>query len=276
MKKKLLIAGASLALTLGVATPSFASSDTPKETEPFNYSTFKETYYSSIPEEVKNYEVDTEIGNGEYYLTDEEVTTVTFESLIAINEKIKDDNILELYSEEKANEIVAKLIKESINDTEGTKSRSYDYEIPGWDNLNSAEKDLAKKHPIEFTSYALTAVAAGNLAEAYYGESQLYQGNGDAFRHSYWNAILVQELGNDPLHGTQRARTWTTAHEATSSGNDKEMDLFNNEVGIYHAYLNFNDTRSQLSDALRKQVSQGGLVRIVGGELAATSGVTGK
>ncbi|WP_373894504.1 DUF6973 domain-containing protein [Virgibacillus natechei] len=273
MKKSLLVTSITLALTLCISTSSFASTNNSEELKPFNYNNVIETYFSSVPDYVKDINLNVEVTNDKNYLTDEEVSKVTIESLIEINEKIKSEHILNKHTENEANKIVAELIKDSISKNKNNVS---DYEIPGWDSLNDAEKDLATSHPIEFTKYATTANAASNLAQAYYGESQLYQGNGDAFRHSYWNAMLVQELGNDPLHGTQRAQVWTDAHEATSSGIDKRMDLINNESGRYHAYLNFDDTRQQLSDAIKTQVSQGGKVRIVNNQLVATNGVTGK
>ena len=45
--------------------------------------------------------------------------------------------------------------------------------------------------------------------------------NGDAFRHTYWNALMVKYVGVDD------AKTFADAHESgdDSQGVDKEMDL---------------------------------------------------
>ena len=60
--------------------------------------------------------------------------------------------------------------------------------------------------------------------------SRLTKGNGDAFRHAYWNAILVPNMGGSSgaVYGEERAKAWTDAHEQYSVGIDKEMDLHNN------------------------------------------------
>ncbi|MBU8568872.1 hypothetical protein KM914_21135 [Virgibacillus pantothenticus] len=73
-----------------------------------------------------------------------------------------------------------------------------------------------------------------------------------------------------------RAKVWTNAHEAESSGIDKEMDLINNEIGRYHAYENFSDYKTKISKDLRQKVANGVMVRIVKGKLTATSRFTGK
>lgn len=52
-----------------------------------------------------------------------------------------------------------------------------------------------------------------------------YKDASDAFRHAMWNGNLTQRIGS------ARAKVWTDAHEAKSSGVDKEMDLFNNGLG---------------------------------------------
>jgi hypothetical protein len=167
------------------------------------------------------------------------------------------------------------LIKESINKEKQPRYGLSAY-IPGYKNLNSAEKKLAKKHPTEFVKYTDAALEAKKESEKYYGKSQLYQGNGDAFRHAFWNARIVQKFNGPVMDRVTRAQVWTNAHEATSSGIDKEMDLINNEKGRYHAYLNLSDIRSKVSRDLRKKVANGVMVRIVNGKLMATSRYTGK
>lgn len=47
----------------------------------------------------------------------------------------------------------------------------------------------------------------------------------DAFRHTCWSAILTKRIGET------NTKKWTDAHESTSSGIDKQMDLFNNTLG---------------------------------------------
>ena len=68
------------------------------------------------------------------------------------------------------------------------------------------------------------------LAEAQrrYRGPGLHNGNGDAFRHCYWSALLARDIG------ARNARAFTTAHEGYSANppGEREMDLNNNGVGI--------------------------------------------
>ncbi|PEA55447.1 hypothetical protein CON64_08665 [Bacillus pseudomycoides] len=50
----------------------------------------------------------------------------------------------------------------------------------------------------------------------------------DAFRHAHWNEHMAHRIGQT------LAAKFATAHESTSSGNDKAMDLHNNTVGRAH------------------------------------------
>ncbi|WP_334113963.1 DUF6973 domain-containing protein [Paucihalobacter sp.] len=86
-----------------------------------------------------------------------------------------------------------------------------------------------KKH------YLMSAQQATHFTQIYYPES-LWNGKGDAFRHGLWNALATTRLGIDL---TQQL---TTAHESDSLDpnydnhfKEKEMDLFNNEIGSLHS-----------------------------------------
>ena len=96
--------------------------------------------------------------------------------------------------------------------------------IPGYGNLNSAERELALKHPIQAVTVYNCANKATDATIAYYGTNG-WQDNSDAFRHCCWNALMKSAMS------ASDANAWATAHEADSSGIDKDMDLFNNAVG---------------------------------------------
>ena len=54
-------------------------------------------------------------------------------------------------------------------------------------------------------------------------------GNADAFRHGYWNALMVKRIGTG---GVYWAEQFATAYEQTSpNGVEKDMDFVNNEIG---------------------------------------------
>ncbi|KAF1811945.1 hypothetical protein P152DRAFT_417793 [Eremomyces bilateralis CBS 781.70] len=73
---------------------------------------------------------------------------------------------------------------------------------------------------------------ASNLAETaateagrLYPANTLHNGKGDAFRHCYWNALMVIEIGEG------KAKSIANNHEKGGKGREKEMDLKNNARG---------------------------------------------
>ncbi|MBW6483636.1 MAG: hypothetical protein K0B10_11325 [Vicingaceae bacterium] len=115
-----------------------------------------------------------------------------------------------------------------------------------WEKVSCAEKWWAIKHLFVVKKAKKITTESRKMVEDVKKEN-LLKGNGynlqiDAFRHTYWMARLTQEIGE------RRAKSLGKAHE---KGNyqlykkrkneavilpDKvssEMDLFNNEVGIY-------------------------------------------
>ncbi len=89
-------------------------------------------------------------------------------------------------------------------------------------------------------------------------------GHQDAFRHAYWNALMVQRFGRD------WAEQMATAHERLP-GNpaDREaMDLYNNALGRQIAFEHPKATASQLADLVADAVGRGDAVVVAGdGEL---------
>ncbi|MEB8861375.1 hypothetical protein P4H06_34685, partial [Bacillus cereus] len=202
-------------------------------------------------------------------LTDKEVKSIKLCDLNAIYQEVK--NITASKSEDELNRIVAEKIK---NNQSVSLRSAYSFQIPGFGTLTDAEVDLAKKNPFEFVTYGACSVLAKTTSEKYYTNSTLYQGNGDAFRHSFWNAALAKELGAIKGRdvGVARAKVWTDAHEQYSNGVDKEMDLYNNEVGRTIAYNNYSWSINQYSSHIRNEVANGSMVRIVEDKLVRTNG----
>lgn len=94
--------------------------------------------------------------------------------------------------------------------------------------LNPIEQQLYLAHPVDGTRAILAAKDATNLTQSSYENACLHNGNGDAFRHATWNALMVLRIG------ATRAKEWGDAHEDGAAGNpalEKQMDLFNNAVG---------------------------------------------
>ncbi|QFZ54380.1 hypothetical protein FEZ18_06030 [Oceanihabitans sp. IOP_32] len=105
-------------------------------------------------------------------------------------------------------------------------------------------------------SYLVNAQKATWLAENLFLNS-LYNGRADAFRHAYWNALNVILLG-DSL-----ASSLAAAHEdkPSSYANDfkeKQMDLFNNQVGRTKSNW-FSNGYSSLSESILDAITNGEL-----------------
>jgi hypothetical protein len=84
-----------------------------------------------------------------------------------------------------------------------------------------------------------------------------YNDKGDAFRHAYWNGLNVILLGQN------LAESLTTAHEDqpseyTYSYKEKQMDLFNNEVGR-NRYNFISDGFSSLEESILHAINTGQL-----------------
>lgn len=135
--------------------------------------------------------------------------------------------------------------------------------IPGYGSLNSAERELALKHPIQAVTVYNCANKATDATIAYYGTNG-WQDNSDAFRHCCWNALMKSAMS------ASDADAWATAHEAESSGIDKDMDLFNNAVGRSINVSGKSD--SEIYEAVKGKVKGGSCRRIVNNELVATDG----
>ena len=135
--------------------------------------------------------------------------------------------------------------------------------IPGYGSLNSAERELALKHPIQAVTVYNCANKATDATIAYYGTNG-WQDNSDAFRHCCWNALMKSAMS------ASDADAWATAHEAESSGIDKDMDLFNNAVGRSINVSGKSD--SEIYEAVKGKVKGGSCRRIVDNKLVATDG----
>ena len=122
--------------------------------------------------------------------------------------------------------------------------------------LNPAERELFSQDCIKGTRALWCAKRALETAKELYS-SGLHNGNGDAFRHAYWNALMKDSIGGD------WAKKWGDAHETAPGPElEKQMDLFNNELGR---------TLSPSSDAVRDAIRSGKGRRLVGNALVPTN-----
>ncbi|RJU09581.1 hypothetical protein XcmpCFBP7700_18150 [Xanthomonas campestris] len=87
-------------------------------------------------------------------------------------------------------------------------------------------------------------------------EWQLNDGHRDAFRHTYWNALLAKEFGNE------WAQAFATAHEGRpgNPANREAMDLYNNQVGRGIAATHPSASKEQLAQLVGDAMKEGKLI----------------
>ncbi|GGK49915.1 DUF6973 domain-containing protein [Nocardia camponoti] len=122
----------------------------------------------------------------------------------------------------------------------------------------AAMEKLYATHGIGAVGQALTLPDVANAAADEYSRGTRADGQGDAYRHMYWNAMMTQKFGED------WAQTYATAHEK-SAANDPQreaMDLWNNELGRKIGAANPNASPEELQALVRQEVESGRAVVI--------------
>lgn len=149
-----------------------------------------------------------------------------------------------------------------------TNTYGIDY-VAGAAGLNSKEKALYNQSPSKGLRCMQAGATASSTAKSKFTSSVLHNGNGDAFRHAFWNALMVK------LTDSSWASKWATAHEdgATNQPSiERSMDLSNNSFGRSLAKSVGNVPDHVYRDQLLLDVKNGKLKRIVSNKLVATNG----
>jgi len=116
--------------------------------------------------------------------------------------------------------------------------------------------------PFELNAFKGIHDDAFSVADERFPSEDRNDDQNDAFRHAYWNALMVKEFGAD------WAEDYATAHEQLP-GNPaprEAMDLYNNEVGRNVAIANPDASAEELADLIEEAVNNGDTV-VVGADL---------
>ncbi|NWL12455.1 hypothetical protein DM793_14380 [Paenarthrobacter nitroguajacolicus] len=116
--------------------------------------------------------------------------------------------------------------------------------------------------PFELNAFKGIHDDAFSVADERFPSEDRNDDQNDAFRHAYWNALMVKEFGAD------WAEDYATAHEQLP-GNPaprEAMDLYNNEVGRNVAIANPDASTEELADLIEDAVNNGDTV-VVGPDL---------
>lgn len=102
----------------------------------------------------------------------------------------------------------------------------------GYKKLNDQEKSLVRVYPLSAYKISKNKEEAERRASINY-PGQLLNLKGDAYRHTIFSAMNQRDCGHDMM-GQSIARLFGEAHESNTPAQlqlEKQMDLFNNEVG---------------------------------------------
>ena len=129
--------------------------------------------------------------------------------------------------------------------------------------LTAMELDLYTEHPWMAAKAKKAASDAEAATEKYWKGYTSYHGNGDAFRHSYWSALMTKRISRDFAYEAG------LAHEGLKKGysfdaleDDNKMDISNNYSGriIGDKYSNYSD--AVIRDILISRTQKGYLKRV--------------
>jgi len=113
--------------------------------------------------------------------------------------------------------------------------------------------------------YAQTAAARR------WGATSLHNGNGDAFRHAAWNALMMLYIGSRSF-----VERFATAWEDDGDLNgqpaiERQMDIINNRLGLNMGANNPNAGPMELENMVKNAITAGRGVRIVNGRIVVTN-----
>lgn len=129
--------------------------------------------------------------------------------------------------------------------------------------IKGTEIALFAKHPIYSSKAKKAADKALKNAQKRYKNYTLWQGNGDAYRHAYWSALMTKRTSRDFAYEAGYA------HEGYKPGTykkikslDDKMDIKNNHNGRKLGTKYKGKTDKYISNRVAEQVSKKNMVRI--------------
>ncbi|ABE52036.1 DUF6973 domain-containing protein [Methanococcoides burtonii] len=155
---------------------------------------------------------------------------------------------------------IRELYDVSKSDRDGSSRVSY----PGY-YLNDQEALLFTENPWKGAKSCFYGLSSESETVNVFGFNGANDAS-DAFRHTYWNALMVRHIDYT------WAYRWATAHEYYSSGLPKTMDLWNNIKGRQIGSNNPSASDSTLSSKVVIALNSGNqLKKIVNNNLVYTS-----
>lgn len=143
--------------------------------------------------------------------------------------------------------------------TGGGKEEVYLY----FDKVTGEEIALFAAHPIKSAEAKTLSTTASEKANSLYAVYTLWQGNGDAFRHAYWSALMTKNIDRDYAYDAGLAHEGLKrGYNFDAQGDDTKMDISNNYSGRILGDANSSLSDSQLATVIKNETTAGNLKRI--------------
>jgi hypothetical protein len=141
---------------------------------------------------------------------------------------------------------------------------------PAFEELNAQEVILVALYPIQAYSIKLNIPVSIEFAQNS-GLPGPLNGKQDAFRHAFFNAINTRDvparlIGPGATSGSNIVRLFAAAHESSTPSQlnlEKQMDLFNNEVGISYCWNCWTTSNNNIRNAILTKLNNGELRYLV-------------
>ncbi len=140
------------------------------------------------------------------------------------------------------------------------------------DRLSEVETVLNEAYPRPMYYAGYLGKIAQDKEFALFKTSHEMLTKSDAFRHTYWNALMAKHINPD------FAKLMTTAHEIKTFGAAQDfksnpehfMDLINNHIGRTIGEKYKDKTDEELAQIVLKTLNEGKLYKVANGELVPT------
>lgn len=189
-------------------------------------------------------------------ISDEEYASIMEDIKIFLSDE---DNYKKMKEDEEAVKSSVPCPYSSSCTTGGSDQETYLY----FGKVTGEEILLCASHPFKCNTANNLADQASKKTQSLYNNYVLWQGNGDAFRHAYWSALMTKHIDRDFAYDAGLAHEGLKrGYNFDSQGDDAKMDISNNYSGRILGDANKSKSDDQIANIIKNEVTNGNLKRI--------------
>jgi hypothetical protein len=135
-----------------------------------------------------------------------------------------------------------------------------------YDKLTAAEKALVAIYPVQAYRIKQNVQRAFSMSDSRMGTSGGLNDKKDAFRHAFFQAINTRDVPGRifpiVITGSAIVTLFANAHESEVPSQlnlEKQMDLFNNGIGISYCWNCWTNSNNSIADAILNKLNNGEL-----------------